>query len=116
MQYKRKIIPSKVRAYIFERDEYSCNRCGATDRLAIDHIHPVSKGGTNDIENLQILCHACNSQKGNRPYQPLKQFNGPTFAEISVNRALAKRGHKVSEVWLLEHGFDVIDVERANAV
>ena len=34
--------------------------------LTIDHIMPVSLGGTNDISNLQPLCMPCNRLKGNR--------------------------------------------------
>lgn len=30
-----------------------------------DHIVPVSRGGTNDFENIQLLCPPCNTQKGN---------------------------------------------------
>lgn len=43
-----------------------CVWCGATDNLTLDHIVPLSKGGDNRIDNLQILCRSCNAKKGNR--------------------------------------------------
>ncbi|MBW4623053.1 MAG: HNH endonuclease [Cyanosarcina radialis HA8281-LM2] len=59
-------IPPEVRKYIFNRDRYQCQSCGQTQReteLNIDHIIPIATGGTNDISNLQTLCHTCNQQK-----------------------------------------------------
>jgi len=50
---------------ILERDGYGCHICSSTDHLQIDHKHPVSKGGNNDIGNLQLLCRSCNASKGN---------------------------------------------------
>ena len=39
--------------------------------LTIDHINPCSRGGTDAIENLQLLCNHCNSVKGNQTHQEL---------------------------------------------
>jgi 5-methylcytosine-specific restriction endonuclease McrA len=50
---------------VYARDGHLCRHCGATAYLEIDHIHPVSKGGTNDLENLQVLCQTCNLKKFN---------------------------------------------------
>lgn len=49
---------------IGNRDGFVCQECGANRRLSLDHIIPVSAGGTNDNDNLRILCLDCNSSKG----------------------------------------------------
>lgn len=43
-----------------------CQACFKTEpevKITIDHITPVSKGGTNHIDNLQPLCMTCNQKK-----------------------------------------------------
>ncbi len=46
--------------------EAACAHCGSTDDLEIDHVHPLSRGGANTPDNLQVLCHDCNQEKGAR--------------------------------------------------
>lgn len=41
----------------------NCVSCGQNKFLTKDHIIPLSKGGTDFIENIQPLCRSCNSQK-----------------------------------------------------
>ena len=62
-------IPPEVRKYIYQRDKYQCQSCGKTTletNLSIDHIIPLSRGGKNDISNLQTLCLTCNQTKTNK--------------------------------------------------
>lgn len=54
------------RSTVFDRDGHRCRLCGSTDNLVLDHIVPISKGGSDDIGNLQTLCWSCNSRKGAR--------------------------------------------------
>jgi hypothetical protein len=53
----------KYRAVV-RRDGESCARCSTTDNLTLDHIVPRSRGGSNRIVNLQLLCGPCNQAKG----------------------------------------------------
>ena len=60
----QKFIGKKnIRTFIFKRDNHSCLRCGSQDKLQVDHIFPISKGGVNKISNLQTLCNTCNAKK-----------------------------------------------------
>lgn len=40
-----------------------CNKKLPFEKLTLDHVKPVSKGGSSDIWNTQPLCKSCNSKK-----------------------------------------------------
>lgn len=59
---------------LFGLQEGKCNGCEVLfpfRNMTIDHIIPRSKGGTDDPDNLQLLCGACNSTKGYRTQDDL---------------------------------------------
>lgn len=67
----RRPIPAKRRRLVMERDAYRCTHCGSHIDLVIDHVYPVARGGTNDIDNLQTLCASCNTEKGTKTIEEL---------------------------------------------
>ena len=71
---KRKPIPRSLRYAVLERDGFCCRYCGVAAgsgiTLHVDHIVPVSKGGTDEPSNLCAACDTCNLGKGNRHQSP----------------------------------------------
>jgi 5-methylcytosine-specific restriction endonuclease McrA len=63
---KKSLIPSELRWAVWERDDFTCQRCRSRQHLSIDHVKPESRGGLTVMENLQTLCRRCNSRKGAR--------------------------------------------------
>jgi 5-methylcytosine-specific restriction endonuclease McrA len=60
----RRSLNVSMRRTILERDRHTCAYCGdTTGPFQIDHIHPVSRGGTNDPDNLACACRTCNLSK-----------------------------------------------------
>jgi len=62
-------ISKKLRFEVFKRDSFTCQYCGQQAPnviLHVDHVRPVSDGGSTDILNLITACIACNAGKGAR--------------------------------------------------
>lgn len=61
---QRRVIPPDVRQLVWQRDQGRCVYCDSTTELQMDHQIPVSMGGANTEQNLQLLCGPCNRRKG----------------------------------------------------
>jgi 5-methylcytosine-specific restriction endonuclease McrA len=59
-------IPPVSRREVFRRDNYTCQYCGSTKRLTLDHVIPRSKNGQHSWDNVVTACEQCNSKKGDR--------------------------------------------------
>lgn len=67
--------PASHKRALYGEQAGNCEGCGEhflLQNLEVDHIVPRSKGGTDHIENLQLLCGACNRIKGNRGMEYLR--------------------------------------------
>lgn len=62
----RKPMSARKKLAVWKRDNFQCVICRSGEDLTVDHIVPVSKGGSDDMDNLRTLCQSHNSKKGNR--------------------------------------------------
>jgi 5-methylcytosine-specific restriction endonuclease McrA len=58
----------RTRALVFARDGDICADCGQfgsteDNPLTVDHVIPLSRGGTSELSNLRVLCRRCNGWK-----------------------------------------------------
>jgi hypothetical protein len=102
-------ISKETRAYVLDRNGYTCQMCGVvagephpydhsrSTRLHIGHIVDKSMGGSDDPANLRALCSVCNEGAANLT------LNRPTYDKllIQVRRATGSDQLKVLE-WLIK--------------
>ena len=68
--------PQSIKELLYARQDGRCNGCRyqlPLHVLTIDHFHPQSLGGSDDLDNLQLMCHTCNAIKGNRSMEYLRE-------------------------------------------
>jgi 5-methylcytosine-specific restriction endonuclease McrA len=67
MNVECKVTPDELRQLIYDYYGTNCKYCGKRldiNNLVIDHVVPISKGGSSNIDNLQIICKTSNAMKG----------------------------------------------------
>ena len=65
---KRKSYSQDARKLLYNNAKGRCELCGRKilfEDMTVDHINPLSMGGSNDVENIACVCYACNKFKGN---------------------------------------------------
>ncbi len=111
----------KLRKYVFDRDNGKCYLCGRDtvylklsvttrrspmNRATLDHKVPLSKGGTNDLENLANACYRCNILKDKTKQKP-KPCKGCQLLVVSGNQRLCDKCRVLRDIeWLVSLGWD----------
>ncbi len=84
---RRVRFPHEVRSDIASQQRWKCMYCGCSLRrsnLQIDHKFPISRGGSNDYENLQALCGRCNARKGNHSDDEFRERYAELLPAVKV--------------------------------
>ena len=71
-------INASLKHFVWYRDKGQCQNCGTTHNLQYDHIEPLAQKGETSIENLRLLCFACNQRQAIKTY-------GLNFMERKIN-------------------------------
>lgn len=106
-------ISDKTKREVWERDGGKCRQCQSRDDIEYDHIHPVSKGGNSEAENIQLLCRPCNRRKrvsiatqaerkniDNRSLEKEKRRDREETDSRSVGRPTRPDASRFDEFWL----------------
>ena len=56
--------PKELKQELIRQQHGICAYCGTDNRLEIEHMVPLKRGGSNDSGNLQVACRQCNKRKG----------------------------------------------------
>lgn len=89
----REPLSKYQRFKVLNRDQFTCQYCGLSAPhvvLEIDHIRPLSNGGTDDFDNLVTACHTCN--RGKRDMQStINPLARDPYSEATLKRVRATR-------------------------
>ena len=85
---------------IYNKYNGHCAYCGKKlnfDDMTLDHIHPQSKGGKSNINNIYPCCHLCNNQKGNKSIEEFRQYltDIDSYLDDIIQYRIALRYNKV---------------------
>ncbi|NEO13228.1 MULTISPECIES: RNA-guided endonuclease IscB [unclassified Moorena] len=96
----------ELREYLLEKWNRKCAYCGAKGtHLEIEHIKPLSKGGSNRVSNLAIACHSCNQAKSNQEIEQLLSGKPEILKRIlsQAKRPLSDAAAVNTTRWKLYH-------------
>jgi len=111
-------ISGSIRYKVLKRASGLCEACGVSNtekKLEVDHIHPKSLGGKDDISNYQALCYSCNAAKRNTDDTDFRDFktmyehrqDGCLFCHVSKGRKITAEN---SLAYAIEDGFPVTEM------
>ena len=78
-------VPAVIKRAVWERDQGRCSyvdpttgrRCSSRHLLQIDHIRPWARGGSAQLDNLRLLCHAHHRHRHTGPNVPRPETRTP---------------------------------------
>lgn len=90
-EYRQEQINPSWRKEIFKIKSKKCHICGDTEFLEIHHLIALKNGGTNDINNLLVLCQKCHKLVHNKIHKNTSKNGRPKVIEFEDAEKHLKR-------------------------
>jgi len=108
----RKVFTVDEKLVMLEKSGFRCSCCGTPIGLSdmtVEHVIPISKGGTNDMGNMVALCNTCNRLKDDLVVSPriYYKFLKPQYIEELEDNQLGYYNSK----WLSMHDIMPADIQ-----
>lgn len=109
----RKRWTSVEKLFMLQKSKSRCCHCGkelSLSTMTVEHVIPISKGGTNDMENMVALCETCNAEKDDLVVNPIDfyKFINKDYMEELVE----KQNNYYNEVrWVSRKNFLPEDIQ-----
>lgn len=65
---------------VLARFDGQCAKCGANEDIHMDHVVPLSKGGSHSVDNIQPLCATCNMRK----HTKVEDYRGKMYQPLAL--------------------------------
>ena len=93
------------RRVVLARDGHSCQYCGGTRHLTLDHVIPRSRGGGTTWDNIVTSCSQCNTRKGDRLPAEMGMILRVRPRPPYLTHFLVASPHAVPDAWTAYLGF-----------
>lgn len=84
-----------IKKFLIEERGPYCESCGEKVELQVDHIVPISRGGTYDMGNLQLLCYECHQKKHNYEFDEMGTNNQKAIGKYKKLRDAINQKQKL---------------------
>jgi len=84
----RSRVPNRVKEYVFERDDYTCQYCRKRfpkNQLTIDHLIPLAHGGIDELTNYVTACKCCNEKKSSTSLTQFARYINIDIKQLPVH-------------------------------
>lgn len=90
---------ARLRDRVFSVKGRYCSKCGSDNDLEVHHIRPIKFGGTNDIDNLEVLCDTCHHRRHRK-----RKFDYSRIPDDHYGQHKGAKSEKASSIYdAIEH-------------